>query len=498
MAAGPPVLGLAIIVGGAVLDVQALPGDAADVCRGTSVPGRVQQVPGGVGRNIAEGLSRLVGSPLPAPLLATVVGDDAAGTFLLAHLQSLRLDTRLVEMRAGVATPCVVAVFDRGREVAACVADVASLEEHLGPGLVRDLLTCGRPPAAAAAAAAAAGTQRGGGGGGGGGSIGGGGGGSSGGSGSSNGVVGGGGFSGSGGGGRGGGGGVRSSSGGSSSISGSGGPIHRASLLLVEANMSEVALTEAVRVGAGAGVPIIFMEPVSVPKSVRCVSVLPHLTYIKPNEAELVTIARAVRAAQRAPPLAPSPRAEGAEGGRARLHALVPFAAVLLGAGVGHVVLTMGAAGAALLSLSPREQRGRGREQGQQEQGQQGQQQEQQGQQGQQGQQKQGQQQQQRHASLRSADPQGRVVTVDVAVMQALPVTAVNLSGAGDSLVSGMCAALLHGKPPVTALAYGMAAAKLAVQSNSNVPREMSFAGLASDAAAALATLQGFDVTVQL
>lgn len=47
-------------------------------------------MPGGVGRNIAEALSLLMSAPLPPPALATLVGNDAAGSLLLSKLQELR------------------------------------------------------------------------------------------------------------------------------------------------------------------------------------------------------------------------------------------------------------------------------------------------------------------------------------------------------------------------------------------------------------------------
>lgn len=51
---------------------------------------QVRHVPGGVGRNIAEALSLLMSAPLPPPALATLVGNDAAGSLLLRKLQELR------------------------------------------------------------------------------------------------------------------------------------------------------------------------------------------------------------------------------------------------------------------------------------------------------------------------------------------------------------------------------------------------------------------------
>jgi hypothetical protein len=41
---------------------QAQASSSSSVQRGTSVPGRVRQVPGGVGRNVAEGISRILAS----------------------------------------------------------------------------------------------------------------------------------------------------------------------------------------------------------------------------------------------------------------------------------------------------------------------------------------------------------------------------------------------------------------------------------------------------
>lgn len=58
--------------------------------RGSSVPGTVTQVPGGVARNIADGISQLLQQPSRAPMLISVVGADAAGAMLLSSLNKLR------------------------------------------------------------------------------------------------------------------------------------------------------------------------------------------------------------------------------------------------------------------------------------------------------------------------------------------------------------------------------------------------------------------------
>ncbi|KAK9909674.1 hypothetical protein WJX75_005922 [Coccomyxa subellipsoidea] len=127
-----------------VMDVQAKPSTGADVCRGGSVPGKVQQTPGGVARNICECLALLCNSDiLPAsarerlrPLLVSVLGHDHAGDMLLAHMHSLGLPTHAIHRVPGASTPSVSIIFDNSGELAASVADVAALEEHL-PAVLR-------------------------------------------------------------------------------------------------------------------------------------------------------------------------------------------------------------------------------------------------------------------------------------------------------------------------------------------------------------------------
>ncbi|GLC33240.1 hypothetical protein PLESTB_000355700 [Pleodorina starrii] len=126
-----------VIVGGVCLDIQAQP-SSVDVQRGTSVPGQVRQVPGGVGRNMAEALSGLLPPDRPAPVFVSLVGDDTAGAFLTASLRRLRLDLTQLVTCPGAPTPCVSAVLDRGGEVAACVADVTAVEQHLTPERLRE------------------------------------------------------------------------------------------------------------------------------------------------------------------------------------------------------------------------------------------------------------------------------------------------------------------------------------------------------------------------
>ena len=99
----------------------------------------------------------------------------------------------------------------------------------------------------------------------------------------------------------------------------------------------------------------------------RCLPSLQYLEYLKPNAAELVAMADELRRSQGLPCIQhlqpasstlPPAYQSGSDSGRAGqrgplpplLLQLLPFAAVLLAAGVRHIVLTLGGDGAALLS----------------------------------------------------------------------------------------------------------------------------------------------------
>ena len=127
--------GAVVVVGGMVLDVQASPGPGPSLLRGTTTPGTVRQTPGGVGRNIAEGLFRASPPGAPPPFLLSVVGDDLAGGALLEAWRNLghTLSAAGVRVCAGAATPAVAAVLDAGGEVAAGVADCDTVEAFLDP-----------------------------------------------------------------------------------------------------------------------------------------------------------------------------------------------------------------------------------------------------------------------------------------------------------------------------------------------------------------------------
>jgi sugar/nucleoside kinase (ribokinase family) len=186
-------------------------------------------------------------------------------------------------------------------------------------------------------------------------------------------------------------------------------------------------LQEACRIAGAAGVPVWF-EPVSVAKSVRATAVLCHLAFISPNEEELVAMASAAAAKQFDISCSCSPPSSIAHQQQSqvsvqlmnRLWCLRPHIAILLAAGVQNILLTLGAQGAVLCHRQP-----------------------------------------------------SGTVAIAAYHVPALPAAPVNLSGAGDCLVAGCLFALLLGMPAEEALAYGVAAAKVAVECNNNVPPQM-------------------------
>ena len=108
----------------------------------------------------------------------------------------------------------------------------------------------------------------------------------------------------------------------------------------------------------------------------------------------------------------------------AAVEPLMEHAAVLLRAGVKHIVLTLGPLGAALCTLCP-------------------------------------------------DNPSSAICVQHV---PALSAKVVNCSGAGDCLVAGCLFGLTQGRSPLQALACGVAASRAAIESTLNVPPQLSAA----------------------
>jgi pseudouridine kinase len=115
-----------VVVGGINLDTLAR--ISGETVPASSNPGVTMTGHGGVGRNVAENLARL-GSPVR---LIGVVGDDAAGTTLLARLAVLDVDVRGVRRSADCSTGTYTAVLDREGALVIGVADMAATDS-LGP-----------------------------------------------------------------------------------------------------------------------------------------------------------------------------------------------------------------------------------------------------------------------------------------------------------------------------------------------------------------------------
>ena len=156
-----------VVVGGMVLDVTARPSPGQPLRRGSSTPGRVIQTPGGVGRNIAEGILRVSPPGAAPPLLISAVGDDLAGRALVGAWTDLGGSPDAIRVVADAATPVVAAVLDGDGEVAASVADTVTAERDIDPSWIASharrianaaavVLDGNCSPAALAAAAAAA------------------------------------------------------------------------------------------------------------------------------------------------------------------------------------------------------------------------------------------------------------------------------------------------------------------------------------------------------
>jgi pseudouridine kinase len=155
-----------VVVGGMVLDVTARPSPGQPLRRGSSTPGRVIQTPGGVGRNLAEGILRVSPPGAAAPLLISAVGDDLAGRALVGAWTDLGGSPDAIRVVADAATPVVAAVLDGDGEVAASVADTVTAERDIDPSWIASharrianaaavVLDGNCSPAALAAAAAA-------------------------------------------------------------------------------------------------------------------------------------------------------------------------------------------------------------------------------------------------------------------------------------------------------------------------------------------------------
>ncbi|KAL5788546.1 hypothetical protein ACOSP7_005495 [Xanthoceras sorbifolium] len=238
--------------------------------------------------------------------------------------------------------------------------------------------------------------------------------------------------------------------------------ISSAPVLMVDANLNPAALEASCRMAAESNVPVWF-EPVSVTKSRRIASVVKYITVASPNEDELVAMANALSGENTFQPISRDKHST-----KSLFQILKPTIWVLLEKGVKVVVVTLGPDGVFLCSKGRAKSMWNGPE---------------------------------RTkpygfsrklydivtsscpASSYSGVPEPEGGSQAFAVhFPALPASVVRLTGAGDCLVGGTLASICAGLDFMQSVAVGIAAAKAAVEIETNVPSEFSLTTIADDA----------------
>lgn len=118
-----------VVVGGANLDIFGYSNES--IVSKDSNPGHISQSTGGVGRNIAENISRL---NLRTSLI-TVIGEDEKGKFILDELKELSIDTENVIVLPHERTSVYLAILDENRDMALAINDM-DIMEKLSPNLL--------------------------------------------------------------------------------------------------------------------------------------------------------------------------------------------------------------------------------------------------------------------------------------------------------------------------------------------------------------------------
>ncbi|KAK4801823.1 hypothetical protein SAY86_000026 [Trapa natans] len=114
--------GEAVIIGGMVLDIHAVP--STPLVSGTTSPGKVYYFHGGVARNVAECMSNLS----VRPFLISALGHDMAGNLLFEHWKLAGLHTEGIRRHGDIRTAVVCSTLDLNGEIATGVANVQDIE----------------------------------------------------------------------------------------------------------------------------------------------------------------------------------------------------------------------------------------------------------------------------------------------------------------------------------------------------------------------------------
>ncbi|KAJ7969246.1 pseudouridine kinase [Quillaja saponaria] len=240
------------------------------------------------------------------------------------------------------------------------------------------------------------------------------------------------------------------------------GSICSAPVLMVDANLNLSALEASCQLAVESR-RLVWFEPVSVAKSRKITGVVQYVTFASPNEDELIAMANALSDENVFHPLEKDSRDNYSI--VSLLHMLKPAIWVLLEKGIKIVVLTLGSDGVFLctkggpsfmrMPLVKTKQ----------------------------------------HGSLYQtviqscpsnlysvASEANRSSHLFAVHFPSLPASVVRVTGAGDCLVGGTIASICAGLDIMQGVAVGIAAAKAAVEAETNVPFLFSLAAIADDA----------------
>ncbi|XP_062093028.1 pseudouridine kinase isoform X2 [Humulus lupulus] len=235
--------------------------------------------------------------------------------------------------------------------------------------------------------------------------------------------------------------------------------IHSAPVIMVDANLDLSALEASCQIAALSKTPVWF-EPVSVAKSQRIVSVAKYVTFVSPNEYELISMANALSGGS-----VFSYSSFESDNIESLLQRLKPAIWVLLKNGIKIVVVTLGSKGVLLCSKGGPSFMRVGHE---------------------------GYEQDISRRKLYKTvaldcpkfiyDSTKSETLLFAIHFPGLPASVVRLTGAGDCLVGGTLSSICAGLDVMQSLAVGIAAAKAAVEAEANVPHVLNLAAIAGDA----------------
>lgn len=220
-------------------------------------------------------------------------------------------------------------------------------------------------------------------------------------------------------------------------------------------------------VAAESGIPVWF-EPVSVAKSRRVASVVKYITFASPNEDELISMAKALSSRNMFGSIQKYNTLDTSNSVESLLQVLQPAIWVLLEEGIENVMVTLGSNGVFLCSKSTLSFMKIGLKRTN-DHGFSG----------------------ELYKSVNSSCPpdqspsalqserSSKFVTLHFPAIHAI---VQRLTGAGDCLVGGTISALSSGLNLVQSVAVGIAAAKAAVESETNVPSKYNLATISDDA----------------